>query len=374
MSGSRAPLRALVLAVVVVASCNGSDGAASTIATPPGTVISTTATPGSTSPTPPQIPVEPAALVTSEPLPLPEALTTATEGMVLAGYELARGEDGQELWGEPWIGTVIDGSASRIVADACYWDGWYLTPPYPVAADGIFLGNGEGLVVCSPGDEVHILAGRAGILGTAVIGGEEQGLLATQDGLALLGLPELDMTPFAELDLEQAWPIAASYGGGRLLTVLESTAGPTTGRVRNTLLLDEAGKQIDLDLPAFTEEDDPHLASAAISSDGSRLWLAVEFSDGTTDLVSTDLDSGEELTRTRVLDSFVPGDDPYGFGREFVYYMDTSGDRVLLGLATVEAENYLSGVLLVEADRVVHELSAVDGYGVIAASFIDEGN
>ncbi|HXV72509.1 MAG TPA: hypothetical protein VEB69_14055 [Acidimicrobiia bacterium] len=67
--------------------------------------------------------------------------------------------------------------------------------------------------------------------------------------------------------------------------------------------------------------------------------------------------------------AFDPGDDPYGWGRQFVAYMDVSGQTVALILATVEAENFLSG-LVVDPSGVVHDLTRAGDHSAIAGSFI----
>ena len=89
-------------------------------------------------------------------------------------------------------------------------------------------------------------------------------------------------------------------------------------------------------------------------------------------MVSWDLQTGTELSRRRIIDPFVPGDDPYGLGREFVSSLDVSGSRILVNVTVVAMEYLPAGALVVDGQRNVVDLSDHDEITVIGADFLED--
>lgn len=374
----------LLAAVLVLGSCgddrtSASDQSSTSLASttaPRQTTTSAVAEPPTTPPTEPATVTVTSEAVAGVPLAMPPALLAAVEGMVIAGEMLQSSED--EGLGRSWLAIVRDGVAIEIVAGQCYRDSWHLGPPLDASGGAMLLQTGEGLVVCAPGEQVRLFSGRVGVQGTTVIDGRALALVGAEDGLHYLDLETMAVEPFADLQFDVSlgneWPTDAkhaSHGTGTWAVVLESTAGPMQDRVRRLVFFDDTGGPLDIDAPFAEPADDSKLAAAALSSDGTTLFYAEEYPDGATDLVRWDLAAKTEIGRVRILDAFERGDDPYGFGRPFVSYLDVGPEFTLVGLATVEAENFLSGVLLVGSDGSIEDLSESGDWRVVAASFLD---
>ena len=355
----------LMVAVIALMSCQEVDtNPSSTIGGTPPPPTSTTTT---TAP-PPTSTTQPASVAEPDSVAPPDSLVAEVDGLVVVAHDLSNGA----LDGSYWIGTINEGVSNRIVDDRCYWDAWYMTPPYSFGSNGVVLVTGDGILLCDPPDEARVLVGPRGILGEALIDGKRHLLVASENAIELLSLEDLSVDSLVGLPPSlDPQPASMSFGGGRFLVVTESGMGGIHERVRNLAIYDTDGDPVDLPLPTFSEGDDPHLAAAVISPDGEVLLMAEEFLDGSTDIVSWDLSLAEELARVRVVDAFVPPDDPFKFGGKFVSYLDSSMGRTLVGIATSDAEASLSGVILIDPDGTIHDISETDGFGLIGASFID---
>lgn len=302
--------------------------------------------------------------VTVEPFLLsPEALELF-DGMLLSVPLDIVWEDGGRGWAQRAV-RVGDGEASIMLGRYCGWD----YEPALDAMDGSVLfdsGYGGG-GVCTPGERYRpVPFWRA--LATARVEGRRLVLVAEDNGLRHLDLDSLESEPVLEVDFDRERPASASFGAGQWVVVMaESGAGPvdTRGRI---VFVDPDGSIIGHEHNPFPEFGDEVGPRAAALADATTLIVAVEAPDGSTDLVSWDLRTGVELSRLDIIDRFVPGPDPYGFGREFVSSLDVSEGRVLVNVTVVAGEYLPAGALLVDPEGNVVDLSQA----VIGAHFLED--
>lgn len=111
--------------------------------------------------------------------------------------------------------------------------------------------------------------------------------------------------------------------------------------------------------------------AAAVTSDGRMLVFSAEEEDGSSLLVLWSMDLGAEAARFPLIGPFVPGDDPYGWGREYVSSIDIWNDRILVNVSAAESEHHPSRALLVGSDGSVVDLTAQSELAISAAAFLE---
>lgn len=259
---------------------------------------------------------------------------------------------------------VIDGEASIMLGRGCGWD----STPALDAMDGsvLFESDFGGGRFCTPGDPyMPVPFWRA--LATARVEDHRLVLVVEDNGLRHLDLDSLETDLVLDVDFDLERPASASFGAGEWVVVMaESGAEPveTRGRI---VFVDPDGSIISHEHNPFPEFGDGVGPRAAALADATTLIVAVEAPDGSTDLVFWDLQTGVELSRLDIIDRFVPGDDPSGFGREFVSSLDVSDGRVLVNLTVVAFEYLPAGALLVDSRGNIVDLSQA----VVGADFLE---
>jgi hypothetical protein len=298
----------------------------------------------------------------------PEALELFDRMLLSAYFDLVF-EDGARGGATPVV-RVADGEAWILKGRACHWD----SAPALDAMDGSVLFDSDfgGGAVCMPGER-HKPVPFWQALATARVEGRRLVLVTAENGLHHLDVDTQDFEPVLDVDWDMERPVSASFGAGQWVMVMAESGVEEYGARGRIVFVEPNGSLVVHEhnpFPEFGDTVGPR--AAALQTDGTTLIAAVEREGGGTDLVSWDLETGTELSRHHLLDSFVPGDGPIPFGREFVSSLDVSDGRVLVNLTGVGGEYHASGALLVDREGNVVDLSDQAEIDVGGADFLED--
>ncbi len=307
--------------------------------------------------------------ISIEPLELSPEVLDLLDGMLISVHIDAVWDFGDETKVGAAVG-VADGEAWLMKGR---WCNWHFTPAHD-AFDGSVLFDEDALFLCTPGDERQFRPRDGTPLATARIDDRRLVFLAGRDAMYYLDLDTSEDEPIFEIDGDAERAISASFSADRWVLVM-SAGNPDEADLspRRILILDPTGTAVVHEhnpFPGFGP--DSGLRAAALTSDGATLVFTLEDEDDeSTSLVFWDLAHGFERARHQIIEPFVPDDDPFDWGREYVKSIDISGDRILLNVAAVDSEHHPTRALLVDFDGHVVDLNEQEEMSVSGAFFLE---
>lgn len=379
---------AVVLLMVGCASDGGVTGTSlppdpsSTPTSVPGTSAKPPTTSGVTTPpdpsttvatvgTDPVSPAEPTeasrfqlSTVTVEPFVLSPDALDLFDGLLLSVPVDVVFEGGGRGWATAAV-RVVDGEAWIVMGRFCGWE--YL--PALDAIDGSVLFDSG--IVCTPGERYATVPfWRA--LATARVDDRRLVLVAGEEGLRHLDLDSREFEPVVDVDWEVERPASASFGSGQWVVVMAECCAEELDARGRVVFVDPNGSMIvheNNPFPEFGDEVGPR--AAVLDPDGTTLIVAVEDGGRAAHLVFWDLETGVELSRQRIIDPVILGDDPRNVAREFVSSIDLSEGRVLVNVTVAAGEYLPARALLVDPEGNVVDLSEQQEITIVGADFLE---
>ncbi len=300
------------------------------------------------------------------PIPLSRAAAETLDGLLLSVHADVAFADGSIGRRSSAI-RVLHGEAWEMWGAWCAW-GYARALD---AFDSAVLFRREEVTICTPGESAISVPSIGPALATARIDGRRIALVAGADSLNYLDLDTLEVEPFFELDDSSEFPRSASFSAGRWVIVLAAPnqTGPQPTRI---VFVDPAGEPLLERFNPFPNLDTrPGPNAATVASDGRTLLFSLEADDGSSSLVLWDLELGAMIGNYPLTDPFVPGNDPFGWGREYVTSIDVADERILVNVNAVDAEHHPSRVLLVDFEGSVLDLTTLEELRISAAAFLE---